>query len=575
MLGVVLLAPTLSMAHVEGFSTAIISLGLHIRDGNVRAFDYLYPANLEYFGLSRLGASLSVGGLTALGLDGTLALRLLVWGGLAGVVAGTWALVRRWTGAPPLLIVAALVLLPTVTESAFVYNDNLPSAALAIGSLTALVYRRGLAAAAVAGVMFGLGMVTRADAILLGPAVLLVLFEQDGIGRASVRRGLAFGLGLLVPLVGVYGAFGSTYLDVLKISTHTVYLWNRGLGKRRHVHQLILFFSLPGAALALAGAYALARGRQWLRLTLLAGVPVVYNVVTLGKLWQARQLLPLTPMFVALTVLGWQALPTLFGRPSAWPRRALAALTAVVLFAPPLGVVMEDGPRALVGRVWNLGEWRRWQHGQNANQAYLRALAATLGARGPAVVITDEFTPDEYVHLALQENGFTASPAGAAYAACGRVAELWRRGDRQVVHVRLHTPFVTSYVPLNQQRFAAHGAPCVAAVRPASLYYVEGRGWAGRVLGRRTPAPVWAGEGRTEQVALLPPDSAAHVKAPWVFDKRVVAVPLDTVTYARLRTGFVYDSAVWHTWALTRERDFLTRMEDADRALQSQVRFAR
>lgn len=578
-LGAVLMIPTLSIAHVEGFSTVIISLGMHIRDGNVRAFDYLYGANLDYFGLSRLGAALAMGLLTSIpGMSGELAFRLVMWVGTAALAASTWVLVRRWTGAPHLLIAAALLLLPTITESAFVYNDNLPSAALAVGALAVLVTTRGLAPAALAGLLFGLGMVTRADAVLLGPAVLLLLYEQSGVSRASVWRGLAFGLGLLLPVVGLYHAFGATYLDVIKISQYTVYLWNRGLGKVRQAEQILLFFSVPGLILAAAGVLALARRREYLRLLLLAGVPALYNVITFGKLWQARQLLPLTPMFVSLTVLGWQVLPSLVGRrrPAAWPRWAIAALTTVVLFAPPSLVVLEDGPRVLLaGRVGNLREWLRWQRGQNANQRYLRALASELGARGPAVVITDEFTADEYMHFALQEAGFSATPAGSAYPACRRTAELWRNGDRVVVHVRLHFPFVTSYVPLIPQRFAADGMPCIAAVRPASTYYVEARGWAGRMLGRNAPVPVWEPGRRVTQMSLMPPDSAAHAKAPWVFDKPFVAVPLDPVTFSRMRAGFSLDSAKWQRAAIAREAHFYTEMKDADRALRSQVHFAR
>ena len=54
---VILLVPALTPAHVEGFSASIVSLGLHLRDGNISRFDGLYPLNVEFFGLTRLGTA--------------------------------------------------------------------------------------------------------------------------------------------------------------------------------------------------------------------------------------------------------------------------------------------------------------------------------------------------------------------------------------------------------------------------------------------------------------------------------------------------------------------------------------
>lgn len=579
--------PALDLAHTEGFSTAIISLGLHIRNGDLRAFDYLYGANLEYFGLSRLGASLAVGALTAIpGVSGEAALRLLVLGGFVGLVAATWTLVRRWTEAPHLVIAAAMLLLPSITESAFFYNDNVPSAALAVGGLALLTARRGLGAAALAGLLFGLGVVTRADAVLLGPAVLLVLYEQEGVTAPAVRRGLVFGLALLVPLIAVYAAFGATFLDVLHISKYTVHLWNRGAGKVRQSQQILLFFSVPGLVLAAAGVAELWRRRSWVRLALLAGVPLLYNVITFGKLWQARQLLPLTPLLVSLVVIGWQALPELVGpRRARLARRVVAGLAAATLFVPSPVVWLEDGPRAPLGRLWNLAEWRDWQREQNDSQRYVRAFASTLGVGGPTAVITDEFTADEYMHLALQLAGFRALPSGAAGPACARTGELWVNGDRRVMHVRLHVPFVTSYIPLMRQRYEASGAPCLEAVRPASLYYLEAISWVDRVLSRaytkqaarQVKIPVWRPGGQIDSVRLetTPQDSAKYVRNGWLIAKPFVALPVDAVRERQLRRGYVVVDSLWRFYAIPREARFYTELPDAERALQPQVRFGR
>lgn len=570
-----LLVPVASIAHVEGFSTAILSIAMHVRDDSIRAFDFLYGANLEYFALSRLGAALGVAGLSSVpGISPTLALRLLVWTGLAGLVAATWVLVRRWTGAPALAVAAALLVVPGIVESAYVYNDNVPSAALAVGALAVLQLRRGTGAAFGAGLLFGLATVTRADAVLLGPAVLLVLYAQEGLGRAAVRRGLAFGLGLLLPLATIHGWYGVTYLDVLKASTHTVWLWNRTLGRIRHVDRIFVFLGVGGVLLATLGTVALARRREWARLALLAGVPALANVVNIGKLWEARQLLPLTPMLVALVLVGWESLA---GARRAW-RVAVAALVLLGLFAPPLRRTYDDGTRVLLGRVWNVPTWRAWQAKQNGNQEFLRGFATHLATRAPGatpdVVISDEFTADAYTHLALQEAGFRVRPAGAAWPACRRTAELWERDGRRVVHVRLHLPFVTSYPLHILTRWSADGAPCMAAVRPDSTFYVEKRNW---TVGMFQPA---RGEGPTWPLTLWP--SATARPLAWRAPRRDAAMPdafvvvtVDPTTLRRLNAGFLRAAEVWHEWAAPNERGFMLDLADVDRALAPQVGFPR
>jgi hypothetical protein len=599
--------PAFRVAHVEGFSTAILSLALHVRHDTIRAFDYIYPANLEYFALSRLGATLGVAALSSLpGVDVTLAFRLLVWAGATGLLVGTWILVRRWTGAPPLLVAAALLVVPATVENVYFYNDNVISAALGVGALAVLVTaRRSLGTAVGAGALLGLSVVTRADAVLLGPAVVLILAEQEGTDRAALRRAflraLAIAVGGLVPLVGILALYGASYIDVLRTSTHTVYLWNRSTGLLRQAIQIVTFLGVPGLALAAAGAATLVRGRHYGRLALLAGVPVLYNLITLGKMWQARQLLPLLPLVVTLVVIGWQVLaPYRVARSLAAALVALslvgpspgrltqdptlppspgvegAVLARVGAYMPPLLRSYDDGPRVLTGRLWNLAEWHRWQAHQNGNQERLRRFARTLAAEHPGgpirAVLSDEFTSDEYTHFALQEAGFQVRPAAAEYPACARVGELWERRGVRVLHVRLHVPFVTSYEPLIPQRLAADGIPCLDAVRPAEMFYVEKRGWIYGELARAVaPAPPDAQHPVTQWPARTP----ARLRRATPGENPFVVLRLDSATFAALRVGYTRGITVWARWAPPRERHFMATLPEADAALRSQVGFPR
>src|SRR5215210_7699054 len=108
LVGAWMLHPILTPAHVEGFSASIVSLALHLNAGQLADYDRLYPANLEYFTLSRLGTVTFLSVLTT----------------------SSFVLVRRWTSAPSIVVVVALLLIPGLAESSFFYNDTIFAAAL-------------------------------------------------------------------------------------------------------------------------------------------------------------------------------------------------------------------------------------------------------------------------------------------------------------------------------------------------------------------------------------------------------------------------------------------------------------
>ncbi|HEV2735017.1 MAG TPA: glycosyltransferase family 39 protein, partial [Longimicrobiaceae bacterium] len=203
-----LLHPALSPAHVEGFSASIVSVGLHVGQGDVSAYDRLHPANLEFFGLSRLGTALSVTLFAAIpGVGGDAAMRATMWIAFAVLAWASFTLVRRWTGAGGAVAAASLLVVPGVAETAFFFNDNVLSSALAVASLAVVGSSQRLAVTARAGLLFGAAMVARFDAVLLAPAVPLIAFGQHGLGRTFYLRAAVFTGCVLVPLVGVLGAF--------------------------------------------------------------------------------------------------------------------------------------------------------------------------------------------------------------------------------------------------------------------------------------------------------------------------------------------------------------------------------
>ena len=473
-----LVSPIITPTHVEGFSASIISLALHLNAGQLADYDRLHPANLEYFALSRLGAVAWLSVLTGpLTVPGEWAMRITMWLGFSALATSSFVLARRWTNAPAIVVVGALLLIPGLAENAFFYNDTVFAAALGTTALAVLSVSPGSGAAAVSGALFGCAIVARLDAVLLGPAMVLVGQEQHGFGRRFWFRAGVFALAALVPVVLIPAALHATIIDVVTTTRYAIGLWGNGFRPAQHAREASLFLGIPGGVLVALGCVALARRHDYRRALMLVGIPALFNLVALGKIWQSRQLLPLTPFLVALAVLGWRHVTVEARRSDR--RNALqwtvATVCAIVWLSPIMIVVPSDGPRAPYGRLWTPPLWRRWQSAVSANFDELRALVSGAGAQSSAI-ITDTWDADRYLHLALQESGYRMVRRRSAYPSCERTAEEFVRGTGRILHIRLHQPFLPNWSELAAARLDAWGRPCVEAWKPNRLFWLAPAG---------------------------------------------------------------------------------------------------
>jgi hypothetical protein len=463
--------PILTPAHVEGFSASIVSLALHLNAGELTDYDRLHPANLEYFTLSRLGTLVFVSALTGpLGLSGEWAIRLTTWFGFTALVISSWLLARRWTNASGLAVVLALLLIPGVAESAFFYNDTIFAAALGTSALAVICLAPGFAATVIGGVLFGAAVVARLDAVLLVPAIVLIAYEQHGLARAFWLRALIFAIAVLVPVVLVPSAFHASILDVVAATRHAIGLWGIAVRPAQHARELSFFLGFPAAVLVALGSLGLIRGRDHRRLLLLVGVPVLFNLVAFGKIWQSRQLLPMTPFLASLLVLGWRhviSVPHGHDRrnPLEWTVIAVCSLTWL---APIVVVRVSDGPRAPYGRLWSPILWRRWQSAVSSNQVEIRALVVE-SRRDSIAIVTDTWDGDRYAHLALQETGYRIVAPDVTVGSCDSTAELFAQGGRKILHIRLHQPFLPNRARLAAARLQTWGVPCIVGWRPQRI----------------------------------------------------------------------------------------------------------
>ncbi|MDR3513046.1 MAG: hypothetical protein P4L73_15520 [Caulobacteraceae bacterium] len=492
-----LFSPMLTPAHVEGFTASIGSIALHMTHDQLANYDRLFPFNLQFFAFSRLGTNLFVALLVGpLGLPAEWALRLAMWIGFVCLAGGSYVLVRRWTEAPPLQVLLVMVLTPGLAETGFFYNDNMLSAGLATLSLALLTVSARPLASVAAGALFGYAVLARTDCLLLAPAAALILWRREGTSWRFVGHCAAFGLASAGLASAILAAFGLTPVTVLRIAAHAVALWRRQTPWEIQPTSIALFAGPIGVGLAIPGVTRLVRQRRFHLLALLLGAPLIYNVVYLNKVWEVRQLAPLTPFFLSMAVVGLQTLlaPGVDRRLQA----AAAVLAALVLLSPPAPVFLAEGPHTLVGRAWTPVAWRRWQEASRWSFGSIgRFVAADTAPL--SVILTDYWDGDRYTHLQLQEHGFTPFDVGAAYPACATVAEGFQRGGVRVIHLRLHTPFLRDSAARLAPRLEGPGRACLAQAGTPNVTYVTMISWMDRLFGPDEPHGAWIDQARRVQ----------------------------------------------------------------------------
>lgn len=526
-----LLAPALTPVPVEGFSAAIMSIGVHLAQGDVAAFDRLQPFNLEFFALSKLGAALGVAGAARFfGLGGMTALTLMMAAGEAIMLVCVFVLARRWSGAPAPLVVLVMLLTPGLAESAFFHNDNIPAAALTSAAFACFALG-GLPGWAAGGALYGLAVLTRPDVAVAAVAAPLIAAMRFALTpRAAAALALAAIGGACAWLIPLHLA-GASPLDILAVSRRAIVLWSRDPIYGRQVLEILVFLGAPALILTLAGGWTLAQRRERLAFAMLVAPIVVFNLVFAGKLWQARQLQPLAPFFVALAALGAQRIGAAL-RQAESPRLARAALAAcLAAFAlMPMPAFFDDGPRSFAGRLVSIQRWRDWQASTRADLAALDAAIAQADAGGLAL-LTDTWNSDRYAHQRLLDAGYRALPASATPPACAAIAEPFARGDLRVTHLRLHQSFVFESGHANRARFDEMATPCLAALGATRIIYATGAD-APRPSGAAAPG---------EEAAFAQVLEALRFGAP----QPLVAATLDADRRTRLRDVYVAVETRW------------------------------
>jgi hypothetical protein len=458
----VLLWPALRPVHVEGFSASIVALGLHMAQGTIHDFMPFAPFNLDYYGLTKLGALYGVAVLSPL-LGGDGAFRLEMWIGAALTLAASADLIRRWSGASWLVACATLLLMPGVAESFFFFNDNVPSTGLMLAALALWARRPTVPVALLAGVLIGYAVAIRTDTVLVtATAMPLVALESRKPAQAALFTAVA-GATAILTLLLLFGLVHATPLDALRAGQIAIGLWNRSSEVGRHLAVIVYFVGPPALVLAVFGVVSQVGERRWLRLALTVGVPAAVNLALLGKMWEMRQLLVLTPFIGALVASGADVLIANLrrGQPI-WPL-LVGVLILGWLASPAEGVALSDGPRALTGRIAGLHLWYAWQQSVRDDFGRIDAAIASGPANGSLAVLTDGWNDDRYLHLLLVEQGFRRAPLPPP---CSVIGEAMSANGRTVIALSIRQSFFAGFPALDAQRLERYATPCLASLRP-------------------------------------------------------------------------------------------------------------
>ena len=475
--------PVLSGEYNEGFQSTIVMNAEALARGGSRATDMLYALDNDFFWISRFGVSLLLAALLKIGFPAVIGFRLIMGLSLVALVWANAAILVRHYGVHPVFACLPALLFPGLFESSWFFNDDVLSAALSSVALALFWARKSLPATAVSGVLLGLAVAARTDAVLLAPAVAMLMWFELPDWRARFSHALvAAPIAAAVPVL-LYGAWGLNFFDILPLTARATAAWAR-TGSVVHMATPVLKGFAPPGMLAMAlGTVSIVVGRRWREIMLCLVAPVIYAAAYGRMLSEVRYLLPLTPFFGILMVEGAHVI----WRVGAGKRRVLIAAFAVTLllcFAPPVMLpdrrlyflsTDNDMTRPSVGRFWSPILGKAWNRAlAEGYDAASDAILAAARPSGEGVVVSTRWTPDRTVELVLREHGFQGTPATTP-GSCDAIGEMFTRGDDHVLHLRPHIPMIPT--ERTAVTWRALGVECLQALGKAASDHVLVVGW--------------------------------------------------------------------------------------------------
>jgi hypothetical protein len=450
-----MLWPVFTSVHIEAFSAALESMAIMInRHGNtgLALTDQAYPTYVEYLFMSRSGLvdALQLFQKIAGGF-GDLGFRMLMIISMAVFAASCFSIVRRWNNVPIVLLMTALLLTPGISDIAFYFSDNLPSAALAMLSL-AYIPREGQSELKwiAVGALFAGAVLIRFDAVLILPALGFGLCVQKPRVSQWISRAFCLAIGLAAVLIFAQIFTPYRLADAYQITKLFLNIHESAQDANRLRDVRVGFFGYAAPLLILIGVIQNWRANDWKWRCIWILLPALFYLAVIPKALETRMFLLLgAPALLLHTssgiswildqwtkevAIGWKNALT-------WCTRIVSACgLAVILFAP-VTLTMRDGPRTPVGRIWAPLIWREWQSRVDKGMSDLDTVVEGIQPNETILAISTYWNSDDYFRLRLLQHGFDIVPSSLLKGEYGNATEVFKKENRIVLHLRSKDPY--------------------------------------------------------------------------------------------------------------------------------------
>jgi hypothetical protein len=456
---VYLIWPSFGAVHVEGFSAQIESIALLKSYAPQLEHDPYLPLITQFIFETRSAVIDLLAMIYKLFPNaGDVAFQGLILASFMLLLYSSVVFAKRWGNVPVLFGLFALILTQGIPETAFFFNDNMVSAAFAVFALSIIAHKPQLFTLLLSGLALAIALLARLDAVFIVPLLAGTLC----LARNSILRGSLAFLIICMTTVAVliiqYCLQGFSLLDTLDIGQKFAakmlpISWKEWFLVR------VFFFGVVALALFMLGA-SIFYGKLKTQKAYLAILTfIVYPLALIffaPKASQVRYIFPLLSPLVALHVgtgLQWIYGQVAFGHgKKATLAKAFTVLAVIIFISPPTALLMMDGPRAILGRVWSPVQWLHWQDSVNLSLDRTQAVVSSLDNNQVNMLVSTHWNDEFYSRLKLIEAGFTPHLASSLYAGC-KGFSVFTKGNSVVIHIRTNTQYFMA--PLNVKENAA------------------------------------------------------------------------------------------------------------------------
>lgn len=439
-----LILPALTAVHLEGFTAQIESMAILMNRAPGVEHDPYLPLVSQFIYQTRSAVVDSLALIyKVFPHAGDLAFRGLVIASFMVLIASSVLFAIRWAPMSPVFPLLALVLAQGIPETAFFFNDNIISAAFASIALVLISKQSRAAAWMASGLLMGIAILSRVDAVFMIPMIIGAIFYSHNSNQKRGRACAVFfiAMGAILALSAIHHGF--SLIDTFFVASKFIMPADEKRWLAVLIWVRVLFIGLASLPLLIVGLSVNGNRFKKERSYIGALTFIVYPValaIFAPKATEVRYIFPLLAPMIALHV--GTGLKWVYQQLSNYKREKVSRygmIIAVFSFAtaisPPTQLIMSDGPRLILGRLWSPVLWARWQASVDESSQRAQRLVETLDNQKSNVLISTHYNDEFYMRLRLIEAGFTPVATSQNYPGCNGFSML-KKGRSTVAHIR-------------------------------------------------------------------------------------------------------------------------------------------